>query len=42
VDFVAFWNNRRYAILIDDISHYGVKMAGRWDASEQEYSKRLT
>ncbi|BAU65868.1 hypothetical protein STA3757_32630 [Stanieria sp. NIES-3757] len=22
VDFVAFWNNKRYAILVDDISHY--------------------
>lgn len=25
VDFVAFWGNQRYAILIDDISHYAVK-----------------
>jgi hypothetical protein len=24
VDFVAFWNNYRYAILIDDIGHYSI------------------
>lgn len=41
VDFVAFWNWRRFAILIDDIRHYGVQLAGRWDASEEAYSKRL-
>ena len=41
VDFVAFWNNRRFAILIDDISHYAVKGVGRWDANETQYSNRL-
>ncbi len=41
VDFVAFWQNRRSAILIDDISHYGVKDVNRWDASEMRYSSRL-
>lgn len=25
VDFVAFWNNKRFAIQVDDISHYAVK-----------------
>ncbi len=41
VDFVAFWKNQRYAILIDDISHYGVKEGHRWIADEKSYSKRL-
>ncbi len=41
VDFVAFWKNRRFAILIDDISHYAVKGSGRWDANETQYSNRL-
>lgn len=41
VDFVAFWQNQRYAILIDDISHYGVKEGQRWMADEETYSKRL-
>jgi len=41
VDFVAFWNNKRYVILVDDISHYAVKGDLRWDASEENYSKRL-
>ncbi|MCB8927397.1 MAG: hypothetical protein H6652_17435 [Ardenticatenaceae bacterium] len=41
VDFVAFWQNQRYAILIDDISHYGVKEGQRWIADEETYSKRL-
>ncbi len=41
VDFVAFWKNRRFALLIDDISHYGKKGPARWDADEEAYSKRL-
>lgn len=41
VDFVAFWANKRYAILIDDISHYAVKKGTMWIADEETYSKRL-
>lgn len=41
VDFVAFWNNRRFAILIDDIGHYGRQVGGRWDADEAQYAGRL-
>lgn len=41
VDFVAFWGNQRYAILIDDISHYAVKKGSQWVADEESYSKRL-
>lgn len=41
IDFAAFWHDRRHAILIDGIQHYAVKRKGRWDASEEEYSKRL-
>lgn len=41
VDFVAFWNNERYAILIDDISHYAVKQKGEWFANQEIYSNRL-
>ena len=43
VDFVAFWDNKRYAILIDDISHYGKKrnLDNNWLADEENYSKRL-
>jgi len=41
VDFVAFWDNRRYAIPIDDISHYAKKNGSNWEASEVEYAKRL-
>ncbi len=41
VDFVAFWNQKRFAILVDDISHYAIKSGIRWDASESAYSKRL-
>lgn len=41
VDFVAFWANQRYAILIDDISHYAVKEGQRWMADEESYSSRL-
>ena len=41
IDFAVFWNNKRYAILIDGIQHYAVKRNGIWMASEEEYSKRL-
>jgi len=41
VDFVAFWENRRYAILIDDIGHYAKKIGNTWQADEEAYSKRL-
>lgn len=42
VDFVAFWKDKRFAILVDDIGHYGKKNAlGRWEADEEQYSKRL-
>jgi len=41
VDFVAFWGNKRYTILIDDISHYAIKNYKYWNASEEAYSKRL-
>ncbi len=41
VDFVAFWNNKRYAILVDDISHYAKKNYSYWNANEEKYSMRL-
>lgn len=41
IDFVAFWENQRYAILIDDISHYAIKHNGQWIADEETYAKRL-
>jgi hypothetical protein len=41
VDFVAFWNNRRFAIPLDDISHYAKKTGANWEASEVQYAKRL-
>ncbi len=41
VDFVAFWDNQRYAILIDDISHYAVKRGSQWLANEESYADRL-
>jgi hypothetical protein len=41
IDFVAFWNNHRYAILIDDISHYAITRGNQWIADEETYSKRL-
>lgn len=45
IDFVAFWSNKRYAITLDDISHYGKKITEgekiTWLANEEEYSKRL-
>jgi hypothetical protein len=41
LDFVAFWENQRFAILIDDIGHYAVKRNGLWIADEASYSYRL-
>jgi hypothetical protein len=41
VDFVAFWNNRRFVILVDDISHYATKKGDSWFADQELYSKRL-
>jgi len=41
VDFVAFWQNERFAILVDDISHYAQKTDKGWWANEEQYSKRL-
>jgi hypothetical protein len=41
VDFVAFWNNKRFAILIDDISHYAKKNYSYWNADQEKYSMRL-
>lgn len=41
VDFVAFWGNKRYVILVDDISHYAVKNDSTWYADQESYSKRL-
>lgn len=41
IDFVAFWANQRYAILIDDISHYAVKHNDQWIADEKAYSRRI-
>jgi hypothetical protein len=41
IDFAMFWNNRRFALLLDGIQHYAVKEGGAWLASEEEYSKRL-
>jgi len=41
VDFVSFWNDKRYVILVDDISHYAKKNGNVWHADEETYSKRL-
>ncbi|NQZ62132.1 MAG: hypothetical protein HRT59_08345 [Crocosphaera sp.] len=41
VDFVAFWNNKRFVILVDDISHYAIKKHSNWYADEESYAKRL-
>jgi hypothetical protein len=42
VDFIAFWEYKRFAILIDDIGHYGIKNSnGVFIADEEQYSKRL-
>jgi len=40
IDFAAFWNNKRYVILVDDISHYAIR-DNKWIASEEAYAKRL-
>ncbi|WP_392478294.1 hypothetical protein [Nostoc sp. C110] len=43
VDFVAFWKNKKFAIFIDDISHYATRKHNQetWLASEEEYSKNI-
>jgi hypothetical protein len=41
VDFVIFWNYKRFAILIDDIGHYATKTGQSWMADQEKYSKRL-
>lgn len=41
LDFVAFWRNQRFAIMIDDIGHYAVKRDNLWLADEASYSSRL-
>lgn len=41
VDFVVFWNHKRFAILIDDIGHYAMKAGQSWMADQERYSKRL-
>lgn len=41
LDFVAFWQNQRFAILIDDIGHFAIKRNGLWMADESSYSSRL-
>ena len=41
VDFVVFWNNHRFVILVDDISHYAQITGDHWHADEERYSMRL-
>lgn len=41
IDFVAFWNNQRYAIFIDDIGHYAVKYDNKYIADEEKYTQHL-
>lgn len=41
IDFAMFWENRRYAILIDDISHYAIQRGSQWIADEESYAKRI-
>lgn len=43
VDFVAFWNNKKTAIFIDDISHYAEREedSDKWLASQKRYSETL-
>jgi very-short-patch-repair endonuclease len=41
VDFTAFWNSRRYIIMIDGIEHYAKQGRGGWDADEEKYAARL-
>ena len=38
---MAFWNNKRFAIQVDDISHYAVKRDNKWFADEESYSRTL-
>jgi hypothetical protein len=38
---MSFWNNKRFAILIDDISHYAKKNYSYWNADQEKYSMRL-
>ena len=35
IDFVSFWKNRRFAILVDDISHYSMKQGNIWKANDR-------
>ncbi len=41
VDFVAFWADRRFAILVDDRGHYATKASSAWVPSDERYSQRL-
>ena len=41
VDFVAFWDKRRYIIFIDDIGHYAVKHGNQWIANEEVYTNNI-
>ena len=43
VDFVAFWNNKRFAIQVDDIGHYAThnQEFNIWIANEEAYVKTL-
>jgi very-short-patch-repair endonuclease len=40
-DFVAFWNNHRYIVLLDGIQHYAKQVNGRWEADEMAYASRV-
>ena len=40
-DFVAFWANRKYVVMLDGIEHYAEKIGVRWDAKEEKYAARL-
>lgn len=41
VDFVVFWKQKRFALLLDDIGHYARKISSDWIANEERYSQRL-
>ena len=42
VDFVAFWKDKRFAIFIDDISHFArLDQKEQWFPDEKQYSKNL-
>ena len=41
LDFVTFWENRNYVVMIDGIEHYAEKIGNRWDAKEEKYAARL-